>query len=105
MARQLSFPTVSLKDATTGKRVRISTLEPGAALVPVPQPVPIVGYTYHHEHLTVYVNGSMPLEMRSAREEGRTEQEAWLVDELPEGIQEIDLTDCRREFRLLQKAA
>jgi hypothetical protein len=42
----------------------------------------------------------MPLHMRSALEDGNTAHEAWLVDELPQGIKEIDLTDCRREFML-----
>jgi hypothetical protein len=100
MPQQLSFPTVSLKNADTGKRVRVSAFAPGAALVPVPQPEPILGYTYQAGHLTVYVSGTMPLHMRSALEDGNTAHEAWLVDELPQGIKEIDLTDCRREFML-----
>ncbi|RZK92915.1 MAG: hypothetical protein EOO62_32500 [Hymenobacter sp.] len=105
MAKQLHFPTVSLKDASTGKRVRVSAFAPGAALVPVPQPEPILGYCYQAGHLTVYVNGTMPLAMRRAQEDGCTDQETWLVDPLPQGIKEIDLTDCRREFSLLKKAA
>ena len=104
MPKLLSFPRVSLTDARTGKRVRVSALAPGAALVPVPQPEPILGYCYQARHLTVYVNGKMPLALRTAQQEGRTDQEAWLVDELPPGIQEIDFTDCRREFRLLTAA-
>jgi hypothetical protein len=104
MTRQLSFPLLSLKDASTGKRVRVSAFAPGAALVPVPQPVPILGYCYRAKHLIVYVNGTMPLAMRAAQEEGCTDQEAWLVDELPQGIKEIDLTDCRQEFSLLNAA-
>ncbi len=105
MAKLLRFPRVSLTDARTGKRVRVSCLRPGAALVPVPAPAPILGYAYQAGHLTVYVRGPMPLALRAAAEEGRTHQETWLVAELPAGIQEIDLTDCRREFRLLQDAA
>lgn len=104
MPKLLSFPRVSLTDASTGKRVRVSAFAPGAALLPVPQPEPILGYTYRAGHLTVYVSGTMPLAMRTAQEEGRTHEEAWLVDELPQSIREIDLTDCRREFRLLQAA-
>jgi hypothetical protein len=104
MPKHLSFPRISLTDAATGKRVRVSSLTPGAALVPVPQPAPILGYCYQAGHLTVYVSGTTPLALRAAQEEGRTDQEAWLVDELPAGIQEIDLTDCRREFRLLNAA-
>jgi hypothetical protein len=100
MAKVLSFPTLSLKDATTGKRVRVSSFAPGDAIVQ-----PILGCYYQHGHLKVYVNGSMPLNMRTALEEGRTDQETWLVDELPDGIKEIDWTDCRGEFRLLKKAA
>jgi hypothetical protein len=49
---------VSLTDARSGKRVRVGALAPGAALVE-----PIVGYCYQQGHLTVYVNGSMPLAM------------------------------------------
>ncbi len=104
MAKVLSFPTLSLQDAITGKRVRVSKLEPGAALVPRATPEPILGYTYSKGHLTVYVSGTTPISMRSAVEDGSTDQEAWLVDKLPLGIKEIDLTDCRREFSLLKAA-
>jgi hypothetical protein len=103
MAKLLTFPRVSLTDARTGKRVRVSAFQPGDALVPEPEP--ILGYTYQAGHLTVYVNGSMPLSMRSAAQDGCTDHETWLVDELPAGIKEIDWTDCRRAFHLLQKAA
>jgi hypothetical protein len=92
---------VSLKDARSGKRLRVSSLPVGAALVPVPAPQPILGYCYRAGHLTVYVNGPMPPALHSAQEEGRTAEEVLLVDELPAGIREIDLTDCRHEFRLL----
>ncbi len=105
MAKVLTFPRVSLTDAATGKRVRVSAFQPGDALVPVPAPEPILGYTYQAGHLTVYVSGTMPLGLRAAAQEGHLDQETWLVDELPPGIKEIDWTDCRREFRLLQKAA
>lgn len=53
----------------------------------------------------MYVRGTMPPGLRTAAQDGRLDQETWLVDELPAGIKEIDWTDCRREFRLLQKAA
>ena len=95
----MAFPTISLTDAATGKRVRVSELRPGDALAQ-----PILGYSYQAGHLTVYVSGTTPLALRAAQEENRTDQETWLVDELPAGIREIDLTDCRREF-LLQQAA
>lgn len=100
----LTFPRVSLKDARTGKRVRVSAFAPGAALVPVPKPEPILGYYRHAGHLTVYVRGTMPLAMRSAQEQGHTDEEAWLVEPPPAGIREIDLTDCRSEFSLLTAA-
>ncbi len=94
---------ISLTDARTGKRVRVAEFRPGDALVPAP--LPILGYAHQPGGgLTVYVNGSMPLAMRTAQEEGRTDQEAWLVAELPAGIREIDLADCRREFHLQQAA-
>jgi len=93
---------VSLTDARTGKRVRVLELPQGAALVE-----PILGYCYQAGHLTVYVNGSMPLDLRTAQEQGHTAAEMWLVKDMPAGIREIDVTDCRREFQLLlpQKAA
>jgi hypothetical protein len=87
---------VSLKDARTGKRVRLAELPAGAALVE-----PILGYVYQAGHFTVYVNGSMPLDLRSAAEDKRTQDEVWLVDELPTGIREIVVTDERRNFQLL----
>ena len=87
---------VSLTDARTGKRLRLAALPAGAALVE-----PILGYCYQAGHLTVYVNGSMPLDLRTAHEEGHTAAEMWLVDPRPAGIREIVVTDCRREFALL----
>ena len=96
----MSFQPISLTDAVTGKRVRVSEFQPGDALVQ-----PILGYNRPAQgHLTVYVNGSMPLAMRSAQEAGCTDQEQWLVEPLPLGIREIDWTDCRREFSLLKAA-
>ena len=97
-----AFPPISLTDATTGKRVRVSAFAPGDMLVPKPEP--ILGYYYQANHLKVYVNGTMPPAMRSAQEEGCTDAEVLLVAELPAGIREIDWTDCRQEFSL-RKAA
>ncbi|MGI4865856.1 MAG: hypothetical protein ACRYFZ_18170 [Janthinobacterium lividum] len=98
-------PKISLTDAATGKRVRVSAFRPGDALVPVPQPAPILGYCYTTEHnWTVYVAGPMAPELRTAAQEGHTDQEVLLVAELPAGIQEITLPDHRREFTL-KKAA
>lgn len=96
----MSFPTISLTDADTGKRVRVSEFQPGDTLVPKAEP--ILGYTYQAGHLKVYVAGTMPAEMRSALEDG--EAEVLLVQPLPAGIREIDWTDCRQEFSL-RKAA
>ncbi|RSK50058.1 hypothetical protein [Hymenobacter rigui] len=70
-----------------------------AALVLTPEP--ILGYTYQQGHLTVYVRGTMPPELHTARQEASTHQEVLPVPELPSGIREIDWTDCRREFQLL----
>lgn len=92
-----------------GKRVRVSRLPAGSALCAVVQPQPpvtlaapqpIVGYWYRCGHLTVYVNGPMPPGLRTACEEQRTHEEVLLQEPLPTGIREIDLTDCRREYRL-----
>ena len=94
------MPKVSLTDARTGKRLRLEALPAGAALVE-----PILGYCYRAGHFTVYVNGSMPLAMRSAHEERRTQDEVWLVDELPTGIREVVWTDDRRTFQLLLPTA
>lgn len=102
MLDTITFPGVYLTNADTGKRESVQAFQPGDALVAAP--TPIVGYVHHQGHLTVYVNGSMPLAMRTAQEQGFTDQEAWLVERLPRGIREIDLDDCRREF-LLKKAA
>jgi hypothetical protein len=87
---------VSLKDARTGKRVRLAELPVGAALVE-----PILGYYRQHGHLTVYVSGTMPLALRTAHEEGHTAAEMWLVTLLPAGIREIVVTDDHKTFQLL----
>ena len=101
MAKPL--PKLSLTDAATGKRVRVNAFQPGDALVPAPQP--ILGYCYTTDnHWTVYVAGPMPAAMRSAVEQGHTDQEVLLVAALPAGIQEITLPDHRGEFSL-KKAA
>ncbi len=96
-------PKISLRDAATGKRVRVNEFRPGDALVAAPQP--ILGYCYTTENnWTVYVAGSMPPHLRSAVEEGHTEREVLLVAELPAGIQEITLPDHRHEYCLHQAA-
>ena len=98
-------PKLSLTSATTGKRVRVAAFRPGDALVPVPQPQPILGYCYTTENnWTVYVAGPMAPELRTAVQEGHLDCEVLLVPELPAGIQEITLPDHRREFALHQAA-
>jgi hypothetical protein len=98
-------PKLSLRDAVTGKRVRVNAFRPGDALVPVPQAQPILGYCYTTENnWTVYVAGPMAPHLRTAVQEGHTDQEVLLVAELPAGIQEITLPDHRREFTLQQAA-
>ena len=93
-------PKISLTDAVTGKRVRVEAFHPGDALVQ-----PILGYCYTTENnWTVYVAGGMSPELRTAAQEGHTDQEVLLVPALPAGIQEITLPDHRREFSL-KKAA
>ena len=94
--KKLPATPISLTSARTGKRLRLRELPPGAALVE-----PILGYCYQVNHLTVYVNGSMPLDLRTAQEEGRTQDEVWLVDAPPAGIREVVWTDDRRTFQLL----
>ena len=89
-------PRVSLTDARPGKRLRLDALPTGAALMK-----PILGYCYQVGHLTVYVNGSMPLDLRTAHEQGHTTAEMWLVKPLPAGIREIVVTDDRQTFQLL----
>lgn len=59
---------------------------------------PILGYCYYAGCLVVYVKGSMPADFRAAQQEGYTTEETWLVDTLPMGMREIDLTDCRQTY-------
>lgn len=93
-------PKISLTNAQTGKRVRVDAFAPGDALVQ-----PILGYCYTTAtNWTVYVAGGMSPELRTAVQEGHTDQEVLLVAELPAGIQEITLPDHRREFRFQQAA-
>lgn len=93
---------ISLRDHRTGRRVRLTVLPPGTALVPVLRPEPILGYSYLSGHLRVYVAGHMPAQMRTAAEDGTTATtEVLLVPALPAGIREIDLTDCRGEYDVL----
>ena len=92
-------PAVFLTDARSGKQVRVADLPAGAAIVE-----PILGYVYQAGHLTVYVNGSMPLDLRTAQEEGYTAAEMWL-EKPASGIREIVLTDERTIQLFLPQAA
>ncbi|MGI4870973.1 MAG: hypothetical protein ACRYFX_07325 [Janthinobacterium lividum] len=99
---------ISLTDARTHQRIRVSHFAPGAALVPVCHPMPILGYwsrqVGHLTRCSVYVAGTMPPLLRTAAELGRTDEEIWL-SAAPGGIREIDLTDCRNEFEVLLPTA
>jgi hypothetical protein len=99
---------VSLISARSGRRVRVSHFLPGAALVPVCAPMPILGYWFRQvgglSQLTVYVAGTMPLALRTAAEQHCTAQETWLAP-VPGGVREIDLTDCRQDFHLVEPSA
>ena len=100
-------PPISLT-GMNGKRIRVSGFERGAALcaltnskpVELAAPQPIVGYCHHAGSLLVYVPGSMPADLRTAVEEKHTKKEV-LLRPMPSGIREIDLTDCRQEFRVM----
>lgn len=96
---------ISLTSAATGRRVRVSQFAPGAALVPVCEPLAILGYWFRQvggmSRCTVYVPGTMPPALRTAAEADRTGEEMWL-DTMPAGIREIDLTDCREAFQVLE---
>jgi hypothetical protein len=93
---------ISLRDARSGKRIRVSQFLPGTALVPVCHSMPMLGYWFRQDGgLTVYVAGSMPLDMRTAAEAGSAGEETWL-SAVRGGIREIDLTDCRGEFMVQQ---
>ncbi len=103
--KKLFCRPVSLRDARNGKRIRVSRFRPGAALVPVCAPLPILGYWFRHDGgLTVYVAGPMPPDLRTAAEEGHTAHEHWLVS-AGDGIREIDLTECRQDYGVLQPLA
>lgn len=116
--KKLMCRPVSLTDARSGKRIRVSqfhlsspgghanrtrAFQPGDALVPLMPPMPILGYWFRQAGalslVSVYVPGTMPADMRTAAEQGRTKEETWFGG-VPSGITEIDLADCRRDFFL-----
>jgi hypothetical protein len=86
---------LSLYDALSGKRLRLDGLPAGTQLT-----LPILGYWRRPGALTVYVAGTTPPALRTAAEEGRTGEEVLFAD-LAAGLQEIELQDCRYEFRVL----
>lgn len=102
---------VSIQDAVTGKRLRISQFERGSALcaltnanpVELAAPQPVLGFWHRPEPegMHVYLAGTMPAAMRTAAEEQRTHEEVLLVAELPGSIREIDLRNCWQEFRVM----
>jgi hypothetical protein len=91
-------PPISMTDAQTKKRIRLSALPVGTALVSGGNAEPILGYCYYEGCLVVYVKGSTPPAFRAAQQEGYTAEETWLVGTLPMGMREIDLTDCRQTY-------
>lgn len=86
---------ISILDAMSGKRLRIAQLAAGSLLC-----APILGYWHRPDGLTVYVAGTTPPHLRSAAEQGREAEEVLLAP-LAGGLQEIELEDCRAQFRVL----
>lgn len=94
---------VSLTEASPTRRTRVLGLVPGTTLIPLGQPLTVVGYWHQGEKLTAYVLGTMPAALRTAAEEGRTSEENWFGP-VPAGIAEIDLSECRYEYLVQQPA-
>lgn len=92
---------VSLTGTTTTIRIRVPSLTVGTHLIPLGQPLAVLGCWPQGEKLTAYVAGTMPPELRTASEEARTEEEVWFGD-IPAGIAEIDLSECRYEYLVQQ---
>jgi len=94
---------VSLTGTTTTARIRVSSLAPGTRLIPLGAPLTVLGCWPQGEKLTAYVAGTMPAQLRTAAEEGRTHEEEWFGP-VPAGIAEIDLSECRYEYLVQQPA-
>jgi len=92
---------VSLTGTMATTRIRVPSLEPGTRLIPLGQPLDVVGCWPQGEKLTAYVAGTMPPALRTAAEEGRTHEEEWFGP-VPAGIAEIDLSECRYEYLVQQ---
>ena len=89
---------VSLTGMFTTARIRVPSLAPGTKLIPLLPALDVVGcWPQTGGKLTAYVPGTMPPDLRTAAEQGCTEQEEWFGD-IPAGIQEIDLDLCRYEY-------
>jgi len=93
---------VSLTGTAT-TRIRVASLAPGTRLIPLLPPLDVVGCWPQGDKLTAYVVGTMPAELRTAAEEGRTHEEEWF-GAIPAGIAEIDLSECRYEYLVQQPA-
>ena len=94
---------VSLTENQATRRTRVLGLVPGTTLIALGAPVPVVGFWHQGDKLTAYVAGTMPPQLRTAAEEGRTTEEEWFGP-LPAGIREIDLSECRYEYLVQQPA-
>lgn len=95
---------VSLTGTVTTTRIRVASLAPGTRLIPLGQPLDVVGCWPQAEgKLTAYVAGTMPPALRTAAEEGRQHEEEWFGP-MPAGITEIDLSECRYDYLVQQPA-
>jgi hypothetical protein len=92
---------VSLTTNRPTSRTRVLGFEPGTTLIPLRAPLLVAGFWHQGDKLTAYVAGTMPPHLRTAVEENRTEEETWFGD-VPAGIQEIDLSECRYEYLVQQ---
>lgn len=94
---------VSLTGISNTARIRVPGLAPGTKLIPLGQPLDVLGCWLQGDKLTAYVAGTMPPALRTAAEEGRTHEEQWFGP-MPTGIAEIDLSECRYEYLVQQPA-
>jgi hypothetical protein len=94
---------VSLTGTTATTRIRVQRLQPGTNLIPLGEPLQVLGCWPQGEKLTAYVAGTMPAQLRTAAEEGRTSEEEWFGP-VPAGLREIDLSECRYEYLVQQPA-
>ena len=99
---KITHRAVSLTGTFATARIRLPRLIAGTRLIPLGQPLDVLGcWPQTGGKLTAYVAGTMPPALRTAAEEGRTHEEEWFGD-VPAGIAEIDLTDCRHEYLVQQ---